>query len=285
MITKQTFVLLAVLALLAAPAWADWMPGDPYKMHWPQLPDPNGWDVAFDEVVETSPGGDPTVYRGPLADDWQCSETGYVDDIHIWVSFREDFIPAANEFVAGFVEIRSDVPVGPDNPEPYSHPGQVLWGMGFDTLMSNVTMRDYGTGEQGWLEPYNGVAIRPDHQQYFQINIDPISQSVEPFIQRQGDIYWLVSHMMILDAAGNRVEGKEIGWKTSVSPHFMDDAVYGHPYAGQAGFPTWVPIVDPYTGESLDLAFVITGRPVPEPASAVLLLTGLVFMYYATRRR
>jgi len=26
-------------------AFADWAPGDPHKMHFPQEPDPYGWDV------------------------------------------------------------------------------------------------------------------------------------------------------------------------------------------------------------------------------------------------
>jgi hypothetical protein len=63
--------------------------------------------------------------------------------------------------------------------------------------------------------------------------------------------------------------GKEIGWKTSLSPHFMDDAVYGNPIVGG---PVWVPMVDPVTRNSLDLAFVITG--VPEPSTILLLVVG-----------
>ena len=61
--------------------------------------------LTVDEVIDEQSG----LYRGPLADDWQCSETGVVDGIHIWVSFREDSIPGPDELVAGSVEIRSDV--------------------------------------------------------------------------------------------------------------------------------------------------------------------------------
>ncbi len=39
-------VLAAIAALgLALPALADWDPSDGHKMHYPQLPDPVGWDV------------------------------------------------------------------------------------------------------------------------------------------------------------------------------------------------------------------------------------------------
>jgi hypothetical protein len=273
--TKSIIAMCAALAFVAVPAWADWTEGDPYKMHYPQLPDPNGWDVDFDVIVETDPDGTPTVFRGPLADDWQCIQTGTVDDIHMWVSFREDKVPdpAQGEHVIGFVAIHNNVPAGVDT--DYSHPAYpaVLWGMGIDTNSANVQLLPYESGDQGWYEPYAPLVVRPDHEQYFQLNID-VPEAAEPFVQQDDEIYWLVSHMMVVDANNQRVPGKEIGWKTSISEQFMDDAVYGHPYAGQAGFPRWVPMVDPYTEASLDLAFVITGRPIPEPATFVLLLTG-----------
>ncbi len=30
---------------------ADWVPEDGHKMHWPQLPDENGWDIMASERV------------------------------------------------------------------------------------------------------------------------------------------------------------------------------------------------------------------------------------------
>ena len=44
--------------------------------------------------------------------------------------------------------------------------------------------------------------------------------------------------------------GPAVGWKTSLE-HFRDDAVWGGP-------DNWNPLFDPITGETLDLAFVIT---------------------------
>jgi hypothetical protein len=202
----------------------------------------------------------------------------------MWVSFREDQVPdpAQGEHVVGFVAIQNNVPAGVD--EDYSHPSYpgVLWGMGIDTNSENVQLLPYGTGSQGWYEPYFGVAVRPDHEQFFQLNID-VPEAADPFVQQEGEIYWLVSHMMVVDANNQRV-GKEIGWKTSVSAQFQDDAVYGHPYAGQAGFPIWVPIVDPYAGHSLDMAFVITGHRIPEPATGALIVLAAVGLLARSRR-
>ncbi|MCJ7578787.1 MAG: hypothetical protein MUO91_10085, partial [candidate division Zixibacteria bacterium] len=47
-----------------------------HKMHFPQLPDLEGWDVY-------------AVYPKTLADDWKCSATGPVTDIHFWGSWKD----------------------------------------------------------------------------------------------------------------------------------------------------------------------------------------------------
>ena len=44
---RKSIAVLAVMAMVAPAAVADWDPGDGHKMHYPQLPDPNGWDVNF----------------------------------------------------------------------------------------------------------------------------------------------------------------------------------------------------------------------------------------------
>jgi hypothetical protein len=60
-----------------APAQAHWVPADGHKMHFPQLPDSAGWDVNQTPVEFMC-----------LADDWMCSETGKVTDIHVWGSWK-----------------------------------------------------------------------------------------------------------------------------------------------------------------------------------------------------
>jgi hypothetical protein len=55
------------------------------------------------------------------------------------------------------------------------------------------------------------------------------------------------------------------GWKTSLD-HWNDDAVWSVPGT------IWQELRDPATGESLDLAFVIT----PEPATLSALLLGIL---------
>jgi len=236
--TVMALMAVAVLALVAAPAIADWNEGDPYKMHWPQMPNPVGWDVAFSTN---------------LADDWGCTQSGPVTDIHFWISWKDDE-EMTNQIGMISITIHAD-----DRTGEYSKPGEFLWGQAF--LPDQVTIRPYGTGDQGWFDPLEGVVIPNDHQLIYQVNITDIRN---PFYQEEGKIYWL--NLYIQDKDGWPLP---VGWKTSKSDHFEDDAVF---WAGNEYFE----LIDPRTQESLDLAFVIT----PEPATLMLITlggTGLIF--------
>ena len=205
---------------------ADWAPGDGYKMHFPQLPDPTGWDVNFHDYF--------------LGDDWQCTETGPVTDIHFWISWRQDIM---EDLPYVHVLIFSNNPQGPGG---YSQPFNLLWDEIFTP--DQFIIAGPWTGDQGWLEPYGEFYLH-DHIYYYQINIKNISN---PFIQQNGTIYWLVIQMPFLYPI-------EMGWKTTLD-HFMDAAVWGLP-------ESWIPIQDPLAGTQIDFAFVITTfiPPPPEP--------------------
>lgn len=228
---KRTGVFLAAIGLLACVAAADWDPGDPYKMHFPQLPDPQGWDVNA-----TAPK--------ILADDWMCTETGPVTDVHFWGSWMHDFV---GQITGIHLSIHANVP------DPtFSRPGELLWQ--HDFVPGEWTERVYGTGDQGWYNPNTGDWNRPDHELFYQYNIEDIP---DPFFQEEGQIYWLDISVTVADPA------TMWGWKTSLD-HWEDDAVWSD--LGGA----WQPLEDPVTFESLDMAFVIT----PEPASIGLLAIG-----------
>ncbi|MBI5864973.1 MAG: hypothetical protein HZB38_10800 [Planctomycetes bacterium] len=247
----RQWLSVLVAMFCAGAVQADWNPGDPYKMHYPQMPDPQGWDVNM-------------TFPKVLADDWRCTETGPVTDIHFWFSIEQDRTDVlAALLAAGSVHasIHADVPADPTN--PFSHPGQLLWSREFSP--GAFTIRPYGQGPQGWYDPNTGEARRPDHFQYFQANIENI---FDPFHQDLGTIYWLDLSIVLPPGVSGRV-----GWKTSLD-HFNDDAVWT-----DSGLPDWHELRDPFTQESLDMAFVIT----PEPASAALLLGGLI-MVLRTRR-
>src|SRR3990170_7895753 len=77
---KSMSIMLAVVLLLGTTVLADWNPGDPAK--WVQLPDlqPTGVDVK-------------ATYPKVLADDFLCTSTGPITDIHIWGSWLYDRLP------------------------------------------------------------------------------------------------------------------------------------------------------------------------------------------------
>ena len=233
----RIFTLLAVASLAVAPVLADWNVGDPYKMHFPQLPDPTGWDVnaTFPNVV---------------ADDWLCTETGPVTDFHLWISTHGYNGPPP---ITGIhLSIHANQP-GPPFSQPAGPPA--LWVLDLPVPMPGITIRPYGEGPEGWYDPATGQFNRPDHDVFYQINVTGFPN---PFVQQAGTIYWLDASF--LTPAGV----PPVGWKTSMD-QFMDAAVWG---LGPA--IVWQPLYDPETGGPLDMAFVIT----PEPAS--LLALGLL---------
>jgi len=242
---RLLITLPVLITLMAGSALADWNVGDPYKMHYPQLPKMDGWDVR-------------NGYYTWVADDWRCSKTGPVEDIHLWVSWQNN-LPEWQKILQVHTRIYSDIPAG-EGGIPYSRPGTELWH--YDWNFSTAMTRLWGTGDQGWFDPSKDpdVIIPHDHTNVWQINL---VHPPTPYIQQKDTMYWLeVSFVPI----GSVESLPNIGWKESGSPHFMDDAVWRSQLD-----PSWHPIespVEPYY--SMDMAFVIT----PEPASLVLLALG-----------
>ena len=238
----KLLLVCAILLFVGAPlALADWDPQDGHKMHWPQEPKMDGWDVSWTNVWS-------------LGDDWQCSQTGPVEDIHFWVSFKYGEGDPCN--ILNFnVEIWSNDPCGMSDPcdVPWSHPDELLWMYVHPTF----TYRYVDTAPEGWFDPFQGSYNYPDHFGCWQINITDIPDPCA-FIQQEDEIYWLIINDMVTS------EFIEVGWKQSGSDSFMDDAVW---WDGTFA-PFWNEIYDPCTYESMDLAFVITGGE-EEPETVV----------------
>ena len=142
-----------------------------HKMHFPQYPDPAGWDVNI-------------TYPAKVGDDWMCSETGYVEDFHFWVSWKNNWM--AFNGVTFTIEIYSDMPASA-SPTGYSKPDSLLWERDFAPGDYNYQLAF--EHPQGWYDPtlpFNNIW---DHLQCFRVDIDNFS---DPFFQEAGTIYWLV---------------------------------------------------------------------------------------------
>jgi len=254
---RKSMLTICCVLLASSFALADWDVGDGHKMHFPQMPDPFGWDVSM---------VDEDVYSRTLADDWKCSQSGPVTGMHFWASWLRDD-PDNIAWISA--TIYDDDPVGlpglrPDN--QYSMPGNKMWQHVF--LPGDWTEGVWGTGDQGWYDPQTGQVILNDHQLIFQYNL-PVPEA-EAFPQDVGQIYWLSLSVRRESPPGT---GMAIGWKSSLD-HWNDNAVYVD-MVGQVQPIRWMMLVDPSgTGEPLDLAFVIT----PEPGTLLLLLGGVALL-------
>jgi hypothetical protein len=231
--------VLVILGLLisAPPAWSDWDPGDPYKMHYPQLPDLiNGVDVMT---------------TLDLADDFLCTSSGPITDIHIWGSFSDD-----GDYNPSFtLKIWSNMSASdPANTVPYSHPDQVLWEDNNTTNYTKILYAQLEPGAEDFYDPLGETFLLPDSQIWqFNFFYDP----EDAFYQEEGNIYWLSVQAL---GSGDQY----FGWKTAVLPVYEDTAVFFN-YS-----EFWEPIsID----SDRDLAFVIT---TPIPPSLLLLGSGLL---------
>jgi hypothetical protein len=272
----------AIASLVGGIARADWNPGDPHKMHYPQLPDltTSGINVNASWTQPFQPG---FPFSKILADDFRCSETGPINDVHIWGSWLNDQMYPGARFK---LSIHSDVPAISGIPNSYSRPGAELWSHIFEP--TTYVARPYASGvpERFW-DPNTNQVLGQDSV-IWQYNFTHIPN---PFYQEEGKIYWL--DVQVFTPTPSTV----FGWKTTnpqVTPHFMDDAVYGDtiefggppvPQFPDPNNPTGGPTpwnelrypIGPFEFQSMDLAFVIT----PEPASAA----GLLVLGVLLRRR
>ncbi len=256
--TQSAFVAFGLLIGLGTTVVrADWDPTQPAK--WFQLPDLNNGMDVLDTFNPQLP------HNKILADDFLCTQSGPITDVHIWGSWLNDKVPVDASGLLSpplfHLSIHSDIPATPGT--SYSQPGQELWSM--NVLPSQ--MRIYATGNERFYDPNLGQIIGFDTQ-VWQYNFD--LPAALAFQQQQGTIYWLDVQVMP-QPPGDATGPFLFGWKTSFQ-HFNDDAVFGDntTFGGPPAF--WRDLHDPASGQSLDMAFALT--TVPEPGTGLLVFLG-----------
>ena len=179
-----------------------------------------------------------------LADDFPCTNTGPINDIHIWCSYLDDGITNPPMWLG----IWSDVPAVGTNA---SHPGQLLWQQIFGP--DQYERYFWGCGAELYFIPGGAPFIYgPDSQVYYYV-FYPTNAFVQQGTVLHPTNYWLSVYCL---------DGSWFGWKTTSDIHH-DTAVWNSWPPGQS--PNWAPIVDPRSGAPLDLAFQITTATNPGP--------------------
>ncbi len=229
-------------------------PNEP-AIKWIQHPDLSDTGIDVDATYDTS--GFSSWGPQILADDFLCTTTGAITDIHVWGSWYHDYLPGNGPNSVDFtLSIHEDIPVGdPCNPNDYSIPGRLLWVREFAAgdYAAAIEAQDITEGYYVPCVPY--YENNADWTCYrYDFLIDPC----DAFIQ-QGDpcepvVYWLDVQAKVYAEFDQR-----FGWKTSLE-HWNDDAVWA---AGdETSHGPWqelrYPPEHPLYPDSIDLAFAIT---------------------------
>ena len=183
-----------------------------------------------------------------LADDFRCTNTGPITDIHIWCSYSNDEV--SNPPI--WLSIWSDVPAGPTN--NYSHPGQLLWQQSFTP--DKYQRYFWGCGAEKFYMPWGSGFYLPDTQVYYYV-FYPTNAFLQQGTPQSPVTYWLSVYCL---------DNSFFGWKTSTNA-FQDAAVWAFwpPSTGN----TWTPMTDPDFGGPLNMAFKITTSTNQPPVPTV----------------
>lgn len=215
-------------------------PGNVVKFR--QNPDPTirGMDVLNSWLTNTGPA---TL----LADDFICTRTGPVTDIHVWGSWKDDLVDYWPTFWVG---IWSDVPAVNNVP---SQPGQLLWWQQFSPGQYRASVQQQ-VPQELFLDPNAPPRIIGQDRQIWKYDFFPRNPFRQLGTPQLPKVYWL-------SVVTKTAPGRVFGWKTTPD-HYNDFAVYsptwltfGGTYPVPAG--PWQVITDPQ-GRKRELSFMLT---------------------------
>jgi hypothetical protein len=173
----------------------------PKYVQWPD-PSTNGLDV-YAQVVDI------------VADDFLCTNSGAISDIHIWCSWGGDQIGDTNaDWQNIWLAIWSDVPAYGINA---SHPGQLLWNQWFGAGQYSRDLAITNVFEQCW-DPSSGGYYFPDTK-IFYYSFYPTNAFVQQGSPQIPTNYWL--------SVFHYISAGPFGWKTSTN-HYQDRAVWAY---------------------------------------------------------
>lgn len=194
------------------------------------------------------------VWNNPyvLADDFLCTNSGPISDIHIWGSWLNNQVGLGT--ITFWLAIYDDVPLSATN-TAYSYPGKLLWQQWF--APGQYAENPYATGLESFLDPGPPVVIGTDNEAWYYC-FYPTNPLVQLGSTTAPKTYWLAAYAQL--PSGSQFQ---YGWKTT---QFVKNDVSVHaPWPGTPPLanPGWTPTLTPPPptggpGTPLDLAFKIT---------------------------
>ena len=219
-LTKNLGTIL--LSPAAAGAWllvfsgtnalADWPDNNPNVAKWYQFPDRSS--RGYDILAGTPPASPTGVGQAIiLADDFQCTRSGPITDIHIWASWLGLTAAANVPPIPITLGIWDDVPAVTNSAGVTpSHPGNnLLWSQTF--VPANTSCgRTSGAQRRNVSGPGSRArGILGSEFIIWQSNFYPAT----PFVQQVGTVYWL--SMTAATAAPAGTVAPLFGWKTTAT--------------------------------------------------------------------
>jgi len=242
MTTRKLRVILCLLALTVggiALLRGLALPFDEHKMHYPQLPNVQE-GIGFGVRASVNAIGAPCY----LADDWQCTESGAVTNLHFWGSWLDGAAVQIDTFEVAIAEKSG-----------WGGIGAILWHRFFPISEVTVTGPLPSAGTLGWYAPPTVFSALHHNGGYWEYEIDDIA---DPFEQTEGEEYWLIisAHLIL-----NPNWTVAWGWQNTEVEHFGSPAMFSPQLDGG-----WELIpAPPGFGEPVNLAFVITGEEDGKP--------------------
>jgi HYR domain len=198
-----------------------------------------------------------------LADDFKCTNSGPITDIHLWGSWINDLLDAGATFTLG---IWSDVPAGGTFS---SHPGNNLWYQTFGP--GQYAICPYINAPESFYQPnaaglsFKGQSTNLYYLCFFPAN--PFKQTGSP---NQPTNYWLSINVQTSPGFPY-----DFGWKTS-QDSYNDPAVWGTgPFPG-----SWFSLFDPFFGLPLNFSFKITTQTNPPSPTVCVETNGVKYVQW-----
>jgi len=238
MFWRGVLTAVAVLLATAGQTSAHWQTGDPAK--WIRLP-----------VVDTTAVAVNAVYEHYAADDFLCAEEGPITDIHLWVSWEDDVLPASGIGTSIIIlRIAENTPAA-ESPTGFSIPGDELWYKEF--MPAEYTVQAWPDSASGaWIDSPDSLRAQ-DPQDCWQYNFSVASE--EAFYglgtPQYPVVYWLSVTILAFDPSATP------GWR-STDTHWKGSALWSEG-PGEEWEQLAYPAGHPLEGQPIDLAFVVAG--------------------------